>query len=63
MLVLGIILLLIGAVTAYFGRPREQLIVYAGVIIFLIGVVVLIIWALDVGDVNTDAEALVRAFA
>lgn len=55
MLILGIILLLVGAVIAYFGRPREELIVWAGVIIFLIGVVLIVIWALAAGDVDTNA--------
>ena len=60
MLILGIILLLIGATVAYFGRPREQLLVAAGVVIFLVGVVLVIIWALDAGDVNTNAAAVLR---
>ena len=55
MLILGIILLIIGALVAYFGRPREQLIVWAGIIIFAIGVLLIILFALDVGDVNTNA--------
>ena len=55
MLILGIILLLIGAVVAMVGRPREELIYYAGIIIFLVGVVLIIVWALSAGGVNTDA--------
>jgi hypothetical protein len=55
MLILGIILMLVGAAVAYFGRPREQLFVAAGVVIFLIGVVLVIVWALAAGDVNTNA--------
>lgn len=58
MLILGIILLLVGACVAYFGRPHEQLFVAAGVVIFLIGVVLVIIWALSAGDVNTNAVLL-----
>jgi sulfite exporter TauE/SafE len=53
-MILGIILLLIGAAVAYFGRPREQLIVWAGVIIFLIGVV-LIVLALLPADADASA--------
>lgn len=55
MLVVGIILLLIGAAVVWFGRPREQLLVIAGGIIFLVGVVFIIVWALAVGDVDTNA--------
>ena len=53
-MILGIVLLLVGAAVAYFGRPREELIFWAGVIIFLIGVL-LIVLALLPADTHLDA--------
>jgi uncharacterized membrane protein len=58
MLVLGIILLVVGAVVAYLGRPRDQLIVIAGVIIFGAGAILVLLAVLDTADVNTAMEPL-----
>ena len=59
MLIAGIVLLVLGALIAYFGRPRERLMVAAGVIIFAIGCVLLLIWALGhVGD-ETEIDAII----
>src|SRR4051812_38372409 len=55
MLVFGIILLLIGAVTIYLGRPRERWIVYAGAIIFLLGLVFIVIWLIDASGADTNS--------
>jgi hypothetical protein len=60
MLVLGILLLIVGGAVAYFGRaraPRADLLYYAGIIIFLIGVVLLVIWVIDAADANTSTNA------
>lgn len=57
MLVLGIILLVVGAVVAYLGRPREQLIYIAGIIIFAVGVILVLLAVLDI----SDADAYVRS--
>lgn len=54
MLIPGIILMVLGALLAYFGRPREQLLVVAGVIVFIIGVILIVLWALEQGDVETE---------
>jgi Flp pilus assembly protein protease CpaA len=61
MIVLGIILLVIGALVAYFGRPREQLIYWAGLIIFVVGVILVILGVLDASDVKTAAVEYVRS--
>jgi hypothetical protein len=60
MLTLGIILLVIGGLLAYFGRPREQLLYIGGVIIFVIGVICLIAWGIDASDAET-VDSLIRA--
>jgi uncharacterized membrane protein len=57
MIVWGVILLLIGAVVAYFGRPREQLIFWAGVIIFVLGLG-LILFAILPSDVDLEEGVL-----
>jgi uncharacterized membrane protein len=53
MIVWGVILLLIGAVVAYFGRPREQLIFWAGVIIFVLGLALILLAVLP-SDVDLE---------
>ena len=59
MLVLGIILLLVGAAVAYIGRPREQLIFYAGVAIFLVGALLLIIWLAHTLSAEADHAVMI----
>lgn len=54
MLIPGIILMCLGALLAWFGRPREQLLVVAGIIVFVIGVILIVLWALEQGDVETE---------
>lgn len=63
MLALAIILLLLGAVVAYIGRPREQLIFYAGVLVFLAGVVVLVLWLVNTSGADDAALVLPSALA
>lgn len=59
MLVLGLILLVVGAVVAYLGRPRDQLIVAAGVIIFGVGCVFILLALLGGRDVDVEAAGYV----
>lgn len=59
MLVIGIVLLVLGGVVAYYGRPREQLLFYAGVICFLIGLVFVIIWLAHTLDAETSHTVFV----
>jgi hypothetical protein len=61
MLTLGIILLVLGAVLAYVGRPREQLLVVAGVLIFAVGVVLLIVWAVSLSGADTAGVMVAMA--
>jgi energy-converting hydrogenase Eha subunit E len=58
LLLLGLILLVLGSVIAWYGRPREDLIVVAGVIIFAVGVAFVVWWAFNQAE---DAEAFVRS--
>lgn len=59
MLVVGIVLLVLGAVVAYLGRPRDQLIVAAGVIIFAVGCVLILLELLGGRDVSVEAAGYV----
>ncbi len=61
MLILAVLLIILGAALVYYGRPREQLFVFGGGAIFVVGIILLILWALDRGDVETDALILLRA--
>lgn len=58
MIITGVVLLILGALVAYVGRPREQLLFYAGVIIFLIGAGLVIVWAVSSADQADTSVAL-----
>lgn len=55
MIVLGVVLLVVGGLLAYFGRPREKLILWAGVAIFAAGLLLLVIGLLDRADAHAAA--------
>jgi predicted membrane protein len=63
MLALAVILLILGAVVAYVGRPREQLIYIAGLLIFVAGVVVLVLWLINTSGADDAALVLPSALA
>ena len=55
----ALILLVLGAVVIYFGRPRERWLVYAGGVIFAVGVLLLVLWLVDRSGADLDTA---RAF-
>jgi hypothetical protein len=62
LLFLGIVLLVIGGVMAYFGRRSEHLLYIGGVIVFIVGLVIILYWALTLaGDSDVDADLLIGA--
>jgi predicted membrane protein len=63
MLALAVILLILGAVVAYVGRPREQLIYIAGLLIFVAGVIVLVLWLINTSGADDAAFILPSALA
>lgn len=58
MITVGVVLLLIGALVAYFGRPREQVVYAAGLLIAAVGAVLLLIGLLDTADAHDAHTAL-----
>jgi hypothetical protein len=57
-IVLGVVLLIIGAALVYFGRPREQALVVVGALIAIGGAILFVIGLLDRADTNTAALPL-----
>lgn len=52
MLILGVLLILVGAAIAYFFSP-ERLAQFGGAVLVIVGVILVVLGALDHADVNT----------